>query len=81
MLNFMDKDKNYSAYKIGRHTYGTPKIESWKINCGKLEIGSFCSIASGVRIFLGGDHHTEWVSTYPLGYIFGIKDSQYINVF
>ena len=27
----MDKDKNYSGYKIGKYTYGNPKIEKWKI--------------------------------------------------
>ena len=31
----------------------------------KLKIGSFCSIAGGVQIFLGGNHRTDWVTTYP----------------
>jgi acetyltransferase-like isoleucine patch superfamily enzyme len=30
-----------------------------------LEIGAFCSIASGVKIFLGGEHRVDWVTTYP----------------
>lgn len=63
MFNFMNKDANYSSYRIGKGTFGNPRIEKWKINCGNLEIGSFCSFARGVTIFLGGDHHTEWVTT------------------
>ena len=82
MLNFMNKDPNYSKYKIGKYTYGNPKIESWKINCGNLEIGSFCSIARGVTIFLGGDHHTEWISTANLAYLFNVdtKDRKYVQL-
>ncbi len=31
----------------------------------ELTIGSFCSIADRVSVFLGGNHRTDWVSTYP----------------
>lgn len=31
----------------------------------RLTIGSFTSIAAGVEIFLGGEHRTDWVTTYP----------------
>ena len=30
-----------------------------------LEIGNYCSFAADVKIFLGGEHRTDWVSTYP----------------
>jgi len=30
-----------------------------------LRIGSFCSLARKVTIFLGGDHRIDWVTTYP----------------
>ena len=36
----------------------------------QLEIGRFCSIADGVRILLGGEHRTDWVTTYPFPSIF-----------
>ena len=32
-----------------------------------LRIGSFCSIGAGLIVFLGGNHRTEWVSTFPFG--------------
>lgn len=38
-----------------------------------LVIGKFCSIASNVTIFLGGNHRTDWVTTYPFGYIYSLE--------
>ncbi len=35
-----------------------------------LVIGKFCSVASNLTIFLGGNHGTDWVTTYPFGYIY-----------
>lgn len=54
----------YPQYKIGRYTYGNPQVLSWGEGA-TLVIGSFCSIATGVKIFLGGDHRSDWVTTYP----------------
>lgn len=51
-------------WSIGEFTYGVPAIHRFG-NDGKLIIGKYCSIASGVRIFLGGNHRTDWVTTYP----------------
>ena len=53
---------------FGKYTYGTPKIH-WENNDAKLVIGNFCSIAGNVNIYLGGNHKTEWVTTYPFGHI------------
>lgn len=53
--------------KVGKHTYGTKNI---KIRWGtqvNLTIGNFCSIATNLVIFLGGNHRIDWVSTYPFG--------------
>ncbi len=36
----------------------------------QLTIGKFCSIADNVKIFLGGNHRIDWVSTYPFNVIF-----------
>lgn len=56
--------KKYPQYEIGRHTYGNPEISTWKEGA-TLKIGAFCSIADGVKIFLGGEHRIDWVTTYP----------------
>ncbi len=52
----------------GKYTYGKPNI-FWESNNGKLIVGNFCSIASNVNIYLGGNHRTDWVTTYPFGHI------------
>ncbi|NNM77242.1 CatB-related O-acetyltransferase [Sphingomonas sp. ID1715] len=57
---------HFPQFEIGRGTYGHPRIFSYP-NDGGLKIGAFCSIAADVGIFLGGEHHPEWVTTYPFG--------------
>ena len=52
----------------GKYTYGVPGIH-WNNNDAKLVVGNFCSIAQGVNIYLGGNHRTDWVTTYPFGHI------------
>jgi len=51
-------------YIRGEHTYGEPEVMNY---CAPahLIIGDYCSIADGVKILLGGHHHTEFVSTFP----------------
>ncbi len=56
--------KNYPNYSIGKNCYGVPSIK-FQHPDAHLQIGSYCSIAKNVQIFMGGMHHTDWVSTYP----------------
>lgn len=51
-------------YSFGVGSYGLPKVHDWN-DGASLSIGSYCSIAMNVQIFLGGQHHSEWASTYP----------------
>jgi acetyltransferase-like isoleucine patch superfamily enzyme len=53
---------------FGKYTYGNPNIY-WKNHNAKLVVGNFCSIAGNVNIYLGGNHRTDWVTTYPFGHI------------
>jgi len=57
------QNKTYVA-SIGRHTYGNPQILHWGEK-STLTIGNFCSIADNVKIFLGGNHRIDWITTYP----------------
>ena len=62
--------ENYSRFdkervEIGDFTYGMPMIMSWGEKNAMLKIGKFCSIGSNVRIYLGGNHRTDWCTTYP----------------
>ncbi|GBG57643.1 acetyltransferase [Sporomusaceae bacterium FL31] len=59
----------YHAFEIGEWTYGSPKIISWGENA-TVRIGKFCSIAEGVTILLGGEHRSDWVTTYPFNALF-----------
>lgn len=49
---------------IGPFTYGTPDVSLWG-DGSEVTIGAYCSIASGVVIYAGGDHRVDWVTTYP----------------
>lgn len=55
-----------NGWDIGEFSYGLPTVTTWPRGPkSKLTIGRYCSIARGVSIFLGGDHRTDWVTTYP----------------
>ena len=69
MARFMSENPAYEDYDIGAFTYGSPKVQSWR-GGGKLKIGRFCSIAAAVLIALGGEHHVDWVTTYPFPALF-----------
>jgi acetyltransferase-like isoleucine patch superfamily enzyme len=56
---------------IGKHTYGTQHITLLVWSNPKdilVTIGRFCSIAHNLKIFSGGNHRTEWITTYPFGH-------------
>ena len=56
--------KKSELLEVGEFTYGHPVIKRWD-NTTKLKIGKFCSIGANVQIFLGGEHHTDTITTYP----------------
>ena len=59
-----------SAITIGRYTYGVENVmvRQWGEGAS-LRIGSFCSLANAT-ILLGGNHRTDWITTFPFGHIF-----------
>jgi acetyltransferase-like isoleucine patch superfamily enzyme len=60
----IEKGSHVCAGSIGNHTY----INKYcLIDRNTKSIGSFCSIAYGVKIGLG-NHPTKWVSTHPFAY-------------
>jgi len=54
--------------QFGKYSYGEPKL-FFESNEARLHVGNFCSIADNVKIFLGGNHRTDWITTYPFGHI------------
>lgn len=51
--------------EVGRFTYGAPRLLLWDER-ERIRIGGFCSIADEVTIFGGGEHRTDWITTFPL---------------
>ena len=54
----------------GDFTYGLQNIQYF--GCGegaKISIGKFCSIAHECKIYIGGNHNVNWITTYPFGHI------------
>lgn len=57
--------------KVGAFTYGIEdiKILSWDEDI-EISFGRFCSIASGLKLYCGGNHRSDWFSTYPFGHVY-----------
>jgi acetyltransferase-like isoleucine patch superfamily enzyme len=60
-----------SPVSVGRFTYGHENINirQWG-EAAPLQIGAFCSIGASVKIFLGGNHRSDWITTFPFGKIY-----------
>jgi len=59
---------------VGSFSYGTLNVFSWGHKAEGLKIGSFVSIADGVKFILGGNHSFDSILTYPFKVkIFGEK--------
>ena len=54
------------GFEVGAHSYGRPKVRFPEAG-RRLAIGSYCSFADRVEILLGGNHRSDWVTTYPFG--------------
>jgi len=56
--------EKFPQYEIGKASYGHFRVRNRHKNA-TLKIGAFCSFAGGVQIFLGGEHRTDWVTSFP----------------
>lgn len=63
---YMCENRKYRQYDIGAYTYGRPNV----FGDAHLKVGKFCSISMTSTISLGGEHHSDWVSTYPFNVTF-----------
>jgi acetyltransferase-like isoleucine patch superfamily enzyme len=50
----------------GPYTYGNPTVHVFPGDTGTIAVGKFTSIGPGVELFVGGEHRTDWVTTFPL---------------
>ena len=58
---------------FGRHSYGIPNVLAYAGDPGKVVVGSFVAIAQDIEIFVGGNHRTDWVSTFPFRMKLGLS--------
>lgn len=65
----MKTNPRYRRYEIGDFTYGDPKVVSFREG-STLRMGKFCSLSKNVTIFLGGEHRTDWITTFPFSALF-----------
>ena len=65
--------EKYPQHDIGRGSYGYFRVRHQN-EAATLKIGAFCSFAGGVQIFLGGEHRTDWVTTFPFPAFWGDAD-------
>lgn len=68
--------KKYPHYTMGTNCYGVPKIKHVHPDA-TLTIGNYCSIANDVEIYLGGNHRTDWITSYPFPHFF--PEASHIN--
>lgn len=66
-------NNNHPNVSIGSFTYGVPYIWTWESG-EQVNIGKFCSIADNVNIFGGGEHRTDWATTYPFNALISAFD-------
>lgn len=72
MLMFI-KNQIMSHNIIGKYNYEINNIRIGYNDTSSnnyFQIGNFCSIAVDCKIFLGGNHRTEWITTFPFGHVF-----------
>lgn len=57
---------------MGRGSYGVPLIPTFPGDQMRVKVGAYVSIALDVVIGDGGNHRTDWVSTYPFRAMLGL---------
>ncbi|QWH18588.1 CatB-related O-acetyltransferase [Bacillus mycoides] len=65
---FLNQNPKLASYEIGAWSYGDLNVRTWGEGAS-LKLGKFCSIADHITVFLGGEHRTDWISTYPFNVI------------
>lgn len=73
-VNIFPQDK----VSVGKCTYGPLEVYSYtKKDDEFLAVGSFCSIAKGVKFILGGNHRYDLISTFPFKVYFNNEEEAF----
>jgi len=74
---FLNTRKHLKPYDIGSYSFGQLQVKRGLT--GNLKIGKFCSIAKGTIVILGGEHRSDWVTTYPFPGDLGAYAEKYVT--
>lgn len=58
---------------VGTNTYGWPDVLTFTGDETVVRIGAYCSIARDVTFVAGGNHNSDWISTFPLRARLGLE--------
>jgi acetyltransferase-like isoleucine patch superfamily enzyme len=74
MREFQLQSWEYSQerLKIGRGTYGNPRVVSFPGDTATVTIGSFTSIGRDVHLMDGGNHRVDSITTFPFRAAYGL---------
>ena len=67
----LQRGKESRIIATGKYSYihkNSITIKSWNEGA-HMYVGSFCSIAEGLTVLLGGNHRTDWSTTFPFGHV------------
>ncbi len=67
-----DDLRKSGVISMGNGSYGQPFVVYHEGDHATVTIGKYCSLAAGVRFMPGGNHRTDWVSTYPFRLRYGL---------
>lgn len=70
LVSYEEFQNLIAVMQVGKYTYGHTNITASWPDMATLKIGKFCSIAIRCSIFLGGNHRTDRITTYPFGTIY-----------
>lgn len=57
------------SIEAGSYTYGQGNIRIiTNAPNTKVKLGKFCSIATEIKAYLGGNHRVDWITTFPFGH-------------
>jgi acetyltransferase-like isoleucine patch superfamily enzyme len=60
---------------MGRYSYGRPTVHRFAGDTASIRVGSFTSIMNDAEFIPGGNHRTDWISTYPFRFKFRMPGS------
>jgi acetyltransferase-like isoleucine patch superfamily enzyme len=69
----MSPDRPADLITFGRGTYGEPDVRWYWGDIHRCRVGNYSSINSAAIIVVGGEHRTDWVTTYPFREALGLR--------